>query len=1043
MFKNLFVVLIIAVVTYNIYPQGKFQNLTLKNGLSSNKVYSCLKDSKGFIWFATDNGLCRYDGIRFKIFNMDDKNQPELKENIFDYIFQRTEDELLFISSIGKLYSYSYGKGKFINLSEKIHSLKNKFLTNLYKDRNNFYWFSTETGLLKTDGQFNLIGEYKIKENEADRRVSNRVMKICEDKTGIFWLGMFSRAVMRFDPKTGRFSSGVLLNVLPPLLQAKSIFTYPKSDFVFIATSGEGLLKINIHNFSYEKWKYVTGSPNSLPSDRITALCSQNDSILWVGTLEGLSQLNLKSKKIINYYNDQLNPYSLVNNNISDVYIDSQNILWVSTFGGISKLYTNSDRFIKVSQNNQLKNTISSNTVNHCIRDKFGNLWLATAKGIDVKEANGNRYYHYDLPKSFEYHKNEEIVKFFVDEDTWWIGTWGGGLSRFRLPENFKPGTPLHFQNFYYDSNDPKSLSSNFIRSFTKDKYGNLWITTWNGGLNKINSSDKNKEKIIFKRFTDINDPSKAVASNYIDGILFDSDNILWLCTSKGLQKIDFEKNSFEMFYHDPMNPGSKLNFGSSIIQDEEKNLWLSSFGGLICLKKEDNAKYSVKIIYENSNHGIYAMTIDKKGVLWFSTFFSEIGSYNTKTGDLKFYSMIEEADGFDFYLGEPTIDKEGTIYFSGNSGYLFFNLNFLPENNFIPPLYLTSIKIAGEEYFGNTDVSNIKQIELNYDRRNLSIEFAALNFVHSNKNEYKYFLEGLDKNWISHGNKTEINFANIPTGNYNLKIIGSNNDGYWNNTGITLNIIAKPPFWENNYYRLIAFAFFGLIVFLIVNSKISRLKSERRKQNLFSKLLIKSQEDERKRLAQELHDSLGQNLLVIKNQLDMYKASDEKEADDLNKIGDLIKESISEVKEISSDLHPHQLERLGLNKAIRAMINKLSSSSNLEIETKIDDLSDLWKKEDEINVYRIIQESLNNIIKHSGSKRANVEIRKEENKIFIIIEDFGKGFDFTDKELQHNFAEGLGLKSITERVRLLNGELNVESAQGEGTKILVTINYV
>ncbi|MBI5731175.1 MAG: hypothetical protein HY963_08565, partial [Ignavibacteriales bacterium] len=835
MFKNLFVVLITAVVTYNIYPQGKFQNLTLKNGLSSNKVNSCLKDSKGFMWFATDNGICRYDGVRFKIFNNDNKSYPELKENIFNYVYQKSSDELLFLSYEGRLYSYSYEKGKFTNLSEKLSFLNKRLLTSLYKDRSNNFWISTGTGLLKVDERFNLIQEFNINEPETDSRENNRVMKICEDKTGILWLGMYTKSLMRFDPRTGNFSRKELSRILPHLQQVYAVISNTNSDYVFIATGEEGLLKINIYNFSYERWKYNTNSTNSLPSDRITTLCSQNDSILWVGTLEGLSLLNLNSKKITNYYYDPQNPYSLVNNYITNLYIGPQNILWISTFGGISKHYIFPDRFTKVSQNNLLKSTLSSNIVNHCIKDKFGNLWLATSKGIDVKEANGNRYYHYDLPKSFKYHKNEEIVKFFVDENIWWIGTWGGGLSRFRLPDNFKPGNFLDFQNFYYNSADPKSLSCNYIRSFAKDKYGNLWITTWSGGLNKINSSDKNKEKVIFKRFTDNNDPSKTVASNFIDRILFDSDNILWLCTSKGLQKMDVEKNSFEMFYPDSLNPGSKLNFGSGIIQDEEKNLWISSFSGLIRLKKEDNAKYSVKIIYENSYHGIYSMTIDKKGVLWFSTFFSEIGSYNTKTGDLKFYSMIEEADGFDFYLGEPTIDKEGTIYFSGNSGYLFFNLNFLPENNFIPPLYLTSIKIAGEEYFGNTDVSNIKQIKLKYDQRNLSIEFAALNFVHSNKNEYKYFLEGLDKNWVSSGNKAEINFANIPTGNYNLKIIGSNNDGYWNNTGITLNIVAKPPFWENNYYRLIAVAFFGLILFLIVNSKISRLKSERRKQNLFS----------------------------------------------------------------------------------------------------------------------------------------------------------------------------------------------------------------
>ena len=237
--KKKFIIVLLVVFSGYLQSQIKFQNLTLKNGLPKNKIYSCLMDKRGFMWFATDNGICRYDGVRFKIFNSDNKSYPELKENIFNYVYQKSSDELLFLSYEGRLYSYSYEKGKFTNLSEKTHSLRNKFLTNLYKDRNNFYWFSTETGLLKVDERFNLIQEFNINEREADRRVSNRVMNICEDKTGMFWLGMFSRSVMRFDPKTGNFSSGELSNVLPPLLQVKSILTYPNSDFVFIATGGE------------------------------------------------------------------------------------------------------------------------------------------------------------------------------------------------------------------------------------------------------------------------------------------------------------------------------------------------------------------------------------------------------------------------------------------------------------------------------------------------------------------------------------------------------------------------------------------------------------------------------------------------------------------------------------------------------------------------------------------------------------------------------------------------------------------------------------
>ena len=1037
---NKFIWFIVLLFSIKISSQDKFQNLTMKDRLPSNYINFCFKDSRGFIWIATNNGICRYDGVRFKIFGADNNVYPELKENTFENIFELPSGEILFITGGYKLISYNYKNGKFTNLSEKLLLFHNKSVTNFLKDKSNTFWFTTNEGLIKTNSQFELIKEFKISKSSGLTKNDYRIEIICEDKTGIFWLGMYGGNLLQFNPKAEKYSSKELNKINLPSLQVSEIVSPPNSDYVFIASVGQGLLKININNYSFEKWEFLPGGVNSIPSKQITALCSQNDSILWVGTHDGLSKINLNTKKVINYFHDQQNPYSLINNYIKHLFISHEDILWISTFGGISKYYTFPERFIKVSQNNNSKNTISSNTVNSCLKDKFGNLWLATSKGIDVKASNGNKYYHYDLPKSFKYHKNDEIIKFFVDDDTLWIGTWGGGISRFRLPLNFKPGNKLQFKNFYNHPTDSNSLSSNFIRSFAKNKNGDLFVTTWNGGLNKILSLDKNKNEIKFTRYTSTGDSSKSVASNYIDKIFFDSDDVFWICTSKGLQKIDFNKNLFEMFYINPKDLNDKMNFVSNIIQDKEKNIWVACYDGFACLKKDNVGKYSVNIIYKNSLHGIYSLVEDKNGTIWFSTMFSEIGLYKKETKELKFYSMLEETDGFDFYLGDPIVDINGEIFFCGNSGYLMFNPNTMYENKFIPPIYITSLKIAGEEYSGNTDITNIKEIELSYNQRNLSIEYAALNYFHSLKNEYKYLLEGFDKDWISLGNRTEINYANIRAGKYTLKIIGSNNDGYWNNAGVSLNIIVHPPFWENIYFRMIILAIFGAVVYLVVNSRMKILKSERQKQHLFSELLIKSQEGERKRLAQELHDGLGQNLLVIKNQIDIYRSTDEREEIELDEISDLIKTSIIEVKEISSNLHPHQLERFGLNKSINSMVQKIESVGNIKIETRLDDISGIFSTDDQINIYRIIQESLNNVLKHSDAKKAKVEIRKESKIIYLTIEDYGKGFNIEDASIQNNLFDGFGLKSIKERARLLHGDFNINSSLGNGTTVIITL---
>ncbi len=1038
--KKKFVIFLLLLFSGYLQSQIKFHNLTIKDGFPTNRINFCLKDSKGFIWFATDYGICRYDGIRNTVFSSNKKNNYGLTENTFTYIFEKNNDELCFISFNGFLFSYKYSKGVFENLSIIKPALKNINLSYIYKESENKYWIAANVGLIQTDSVFSERKEFLIPENFNGLDVSNKIQTIYQDKKGIFWLGMFSRSISRFNPVTGKFSFRELSHFLPPLQQVNSIIAGSDNNYVFVSTAGEGIYKININNFTFENWRFQENNPNSIPSDRITSLVLQNDSILWAGTIEGLARINLNTNKIIRYLNNPENPYSLVNNIVHKLYLDSQNILWVSTFGGISKLYTSQNRFTKISQKLNSTNTIRSNIVNHCLEDKFGNLWIATSKGIDIREANTNRYFHYNLPKSFQHHRNEEIVKFFVDDNTWWIGTWGGGISRFIMPQNFRPDYKLSFTNFFHDPNNIKSLSSNFIRSFAKDKEGNLWITTWNGGLNKIDLSEKNKAEITFNKFISNGDNSNCVASNFVDNLLFDNENDLWISTSQGLQHINFEKNNYEMVFSDPQNLTAPINRVTNILKENQDNIWFGTFGGLVKIDKSKKPNYSIEIIYNDIEKAICSITQDKTGTLWFSTFNSEIGSYNPRTKTLEYFSMLHEVDGFDFYLGDATLDRLGRIYFTGKSGFLFFDPNRIQKNQTVPPIYITSISQNGEEINPNTDISLIKSIELDYNERNLSLSFAALNYFNPENNEYKYNLEGYSKNWISLGKRTEIDFVNLPSGNYKLKIIGSNNDGIWNNTGINLSINISPPFWENNYYRILFSAFVLFSIYMIVNSKLKKLKTEKLRQNQFSKQLMESQEEERKRLSQELHDSLGQNLLVIKNQIDLYKSSEVKDETELVEISNLIKESISEVKEISSNLHPHQLERLGLIKAVKAMVNKIAASANIEIDTKLDDLTGFFSPEAEINIYRIIQESLNNILKHSGSDKAIVEIKKEKEIIHLVVEDFGKGFDINDTDTQNKFTEGLGLKSMKERVRLLNGEIKIDSSPNTGTKISITI---
>lgn len=1038
---RIFIILISLLVFSTDSPaQRRFHNITIKDGLPSNRIQHILKDSKGFVWFATDFGICRYDGVRNTTFSSLGASTQGLTESNFTFIFEKNSDELIFISYNGSLFSFKYSTGRFENISNNNSALKGRNPSFIYKESDSRYWLGIENGLILTDSLFNLKKEFLLPSNFRGMDVSNRILTLHKDRKGIFWLGMYSRTLLRFDPETGNFSFDEVAGFLPPLQQVSSIISSPDSNHIFIATAGEGIYRININNFSYYNWRFKEKNPASLPSDRITSLLLQNDTLLWAGTIEGLARINLKSNLITRYFHNPQNPYSLTNNHVNKLLLDSQGILWISTFGGVSELYTSQNRFTKVSRDINAPNSISSNIVNHCLEDKFGNLWIGTSKGIDIRDARTGKYFHYNLPKSGPHHRNEEIVKFFVDGNTWWAATWGGGITRFTLPDNFSPGDKLSFRNFLNNPADNTTLSSNFIRSIVKDRDGNLWISTWNGGLNMISSVSKNSNHVIFKRFQPDKGSNKSIASNFIDNIIIGEDNDLWLATSEGLQHINFKKHRFEIIRCDNEKSTEQMNSVTCMIKDNTNVLWLGTFGGLgrIDLTKKP---YRFESVYRNSEHSIFSLIMDRNGTLWFSTLNSEIGNYNPLSGKIDFYSMIQEVDGYDFYLGDASGDRRGNIYFPGRSGYIFFNPDQINKNLIVPPVYLTSLKINGADYIAAGDITQEKSIDLDYDQNNLSIGFAALNYINPGNNNYKYNLEGYSKDWISLGKRSVIDFVNLPSGSYNLKIIGSNNDGIWNEKGIRLSINISPPLWENSYFRILAALLIIAALFGFFNSKVKRLKAEKSRRDQFSKMLIESQEDERKRLSKELHDSLGQNLLVIKNRLALYQMNGKPDPAEINDISDLIKDSIDEVKEISSNLHPHQLERLGLNKAIQSMINKISASSNIAVELISDDITGLLGRDREINLYRIIQESLNNIVKHSNSAKALIEILKSENLIKVRVEDYGKGFDFSGAEFFSNTTEGLGLKSLNERARILGGELKIESEIGRGTRILLTFN--
>jgi signal transduction histidine kinase len=335
--------------------------------------------------------------------------------------------------------------------------------------------------------------------------------------------------------------------------------------------------------------------------------------------------------------------------------------------------------------------------------------------------------------------------------------------------------------------------------------------------------------------------------------------------------------------------------------------------------------------------------------------------------------------------------------------------------------------------------------IELSYWDNFFSFEFAALDFTNPQSNKCRYMLEGIDKNWVDAGNENVASYTNIQPGEYIFRVIGSNNDGIWNNTGKAIKVIIYPPWWQTFWLRAGAILAFLVFIGIFLNRKYANLKKEHKNKEEFARQLILSQEQERKTIALELHDSLVQDLLVVKNKASLairYPDLPDKYKITFRDISEGISGSMDMVREISHKLKPHEIERFGLTRSLEILAEKVNSSGSIIFTSNLVNINNLLSENDEVNLFRIAQECINNILKHSEANKAHIETYKDEKYIRLSIKDNGRGFDENTIKNSDNILS-FGLSGIYERVNLMKGKVSLKTGIGDGTVIEIIIPLI
>ena len=753
---------------------------------------------------------------------------------------------------------------------------------------------------------------------------------------------------------------------------------------------------------------------------------SDKNGGLWTSTIQGLNKM-IPSKnenppqRFFRYQSGQW---------IYPLYENNTGILWYGGIGG---------GVGKVIAENKKISRYASVGVTSIYEDEAGVLWLGSESGLRIlhRKTDSLISYQHD-PGDSNSLSYREVYAIYEEPNainrTIWILCRGGGLDKMVFKnDNIVGLEKAEITHILPNPSDSMSLACKWGVTMYKDKMGNFWIGA-NKGLYQFDLESRKVTKFEYDSNRHINDRVEVIYQSPVD-----EENTLWIGTVNGLYRINLDGKMVTHYKHDPENYYSLSdNLIQAIVADpgsDGKIFWIGTYsGGLNKFNMEDGSCEHFTEKDGLPSNTIYSILIDDNSNIWLGTSMG-LTKFNPKTQTFRTYD-----NSWAYYPGACLKSpKSGEMIF----GEFVFHPDSMKDNLYAPQVILTDFKVFNRPIKLKKSITIIDEINLSHRQNFFSFEFAALDYTNPKKNQYAYMLEGIDDDWIHCGNRHYAYYADVKPGRYIFKVKGTNSDGVWNEQGTSVKIIISPPFWKTIWFQILALiSLLGLLA-LSYYRHVSRLKRGTKAQQDFSKRLIEVGEQERKRIAGELHDSLGQNLLIAKNEIQQCLLSHplpDECAENLKEISSIVTESINEAREISYNLHPHQLDRLGLKKAIESSIAKFSKSSDIIFVKEIDDIDDLFPKEKEIHIYRIIQEGLNNIVKHANAEQVDLKINHRKNLLEIFIEDNGIGFDYKKYSSDKVKTSGLGLAGIAERVKILEGDLNIVSAPKKGTRLNISI---
>jgi ligand-binding sensor domain-containing protein/signal transduction histidine kinase len=960
-----------------------------KEGLPQNSVISVIQTGDGYLWLGTLNGLVRFDGNRFTVFNQN--NTPGLNSDRIVYLFEDSHTNLWVGTDTAGVALVQDGKVKSFDIGRAGHEGR---LLSACEDATGAVWLYTADAHL---GRYQ-NGKLEILNLNFNSPAICRM--IIAEKSGPLWIGEYG-----VGEPWGQIFSFQPSNFHPPALPIDQLIRVEKLDFI-LAEQRTGSWRLI--NGRVQKWNATQPEKDFGPypwgNATVTSACEARDGNLIVGTLGAGVFWYEADGKCRQISKEQGLSSALV----LSLCMDREGNLWVGTDGeGLDRIKRKIFD-IPAEHHSWVVQSISG--------DEFGGLWTAF-------NAHGVTYWFTNSAQDFGVGRGSNAWTVLVDrKQQVWVGTLGEGLFQFQT-DHFQPvpGVEILGQQIFalledhagqlwagaqnglarwngqgwkiYTTHD--GLSENIVRAIAEDAEGNLWIGTESQGLNFLKAG----------KFISIQAAGNGLPGNDISCLYLDRDGVLWVGTSgHGLAR--FYKGKWTRYSTDNGLASNSIDY---IIEDSAGCLWIGSNAGLMRIQKQSLNEFA----------GGTALLISCRTYV-------ETDGLPTR----------ECSAG-----SQPAAcrTRDGRLWFPTTKGLVLVNPADLKPNRQPPLVMIESVHVGGREQKTNRFSPAWRQsVTIPPGHEQLEIHYTALNFPAPREVQFKYRLEGHETAWTEAGDTRVAYYNKVPPGNYRFHVIACNEDRVWNETGDVLEVAVQPQFWQTWWFRAaVILCLVGTVVAVV--RYLSTQKLRRRLQLLEQQEAL---EKERSRIARDLHDQLGANLTQVALLSEMAEADKNSPAEiesHAQQISQTARETTRSLDEIVWAVDPSNDTLEGLTNYVCKYAQEYLALAGLRYRAEVPVQLPAITIPPEVrhNVFLAFKEAVNNVVKHAQASEVRVRLQLQPGNFALSIEDNGRGMGGRDANAT---PARNGLRNMRKRMEDIHGEFSINPGTGGGTIVCLTV---